>query len=367
MTNRLVIASAGAGKTTFIVNEALANTEKKVLISTFTEANEKEIRKKIINLNGSIPPNITVQTWFSFLIQHGAKPYQGGVFEKPIRGMILVSGRSGIKYYFRRKPVYYSEAKEFERHYFTSDGKIYSDKLAKFVVRCNEHHKGAVIERIEKCFDCIFIDEVQDLAGYDLDILSELFESKSEILLVGDPRQGTYSTANAAKHKKYSKSKILHFFERIPKGLEIDDTSFTINHRCTQAICDTSNSLFPDMVPATSGNELKSGHDGIFLVKPEDVERYLSEFNPIQLRDKISVKTNSDYPSMNFGQSKGLTFERILVYPTNPMLNWLKDNNIELKPTSRSKLYVALTRASQSVGVICEYDKHLAEMFNYYE
>ena len=54
--NKLIIASAGAGKTTFIVNDAIAKAHegKRVLITTFTDACEREIQQKIIDQNGCI-------------------------------------------------------------------------------------------------------------------------------------------------------------------------------------------------------------------------------------------------------------------------------------------------------------------------
>jgi len=86
--------------------------------------------------------------------------------------MLLVNEQSGFKYKTRMGiPVYFKEEGEFEKHYLTPGHKIYSDKLAKFVIRCNEKSDGAVIDRLSKIYTHIFIDEVQDLAGYDLDIL----------------------------------------------------------------------------------------------------------------------------------------------------------------------------------------------------
>ena len=61
-------------------------------------------------------------------------------------------------------------------------------------------------------------------------------------------------------------------------------------------------------------------------------------------------------PEWNFGKSKGLTFNRVLIYPTNPIKNWIKDNNIELASTSRCKFYVAITRARYSVGIVYNYN-----------
>ena len=89
MSNKLIVAAAGSGKTTHLVSEALKIADKKVLITTFTDANENEIRKKFYEIKGYIPSNITIQTWFSFLIQHGVKPYQSVVCNAKITGLIL--------------------------------------------------------------------------------------------------------------------------------------------------------------------------------------------------------------------------------------------------------------------------------------
>src|SRR3990167_7615307 len=112
--NKLIIAAAGSGKTTFLVDQALKQQGSRVLITTYTEANEAEIRKRIIEKNKCIPDNITVQTWFSFLLQHGARPDQGILFKKDINGMLLVNEQSGLKYKTSKGiPVYYKEDGEF--------------------------------------------------------------------------------------------------------------------------------------------------------------------------------------------------------------------------------------------------------------
>lgn len=76
MANKLIIAAAGSGKTIYIVNEALREPTRKTLITTFTDANEREIIKKFYELNGSVPSHVVVQTWFSFLLERGVKPFQ---------------------------------------------------------------------------------------------------------------------------------------------------------------------------------------------------------------------------------------------------------------------------------------------------
>ena len=192
MSNKLIVAAAGSGKTTYLVNEALKIADEKVLITTFTEANENEIRKKFFGIKGYIPNNITIQTWFSFLIEHGVKPYQSVIYDGKVNGLLLVNQKSGLRGYSRtKKPIYFGESDPIN-YYFSKSQLIYSDKLAKFVVRANELTDGLVIKRVGKIYQNIFIDEVQDMAGYDLEIIKLFFSSVSNVLLVGDPRQVTY-------------------------------------------------------------------------------------------------------------------------------------------------------------------------------
>jgi DNA helicase II / ATP-dependent DNA helicase PcrA len=345
-SNKLIIAAAGSGKTTLLIKEALKNSTGKVLITTYTQANEEEIRKKFIEINRYIPENIDIQTWFSFLLKHCVRPYQGYLLENEISGLLLVNDQSAK----------FSKETDIQRHYFTSTYKIYSDKISKFVCKCNEKGDGRVIDRLRRIYSHIFIDEVQDLAGYDLEFLKLLFKCESSTLLVGDPRQGTYSTNSTLKNKKFKKSQIVYFFENIPTEIEIDNTSLRTNYRCISPICDLSNKLFPALPCTQSGNIKTTDHDGVFLVKPQDTEKYLMKFKPTQLRDSIRTTVNENFKAMNFGESKGLSFDRVLIYPTKPFCTWLKNHLSELAPTSRSKFYVAITRARYSVGFVYDYE-----------
>ncbi len=355
MKNKLLIASAGAGKTTLLVKEALTCLNS-VLITTFTEENEKEIRKKFIKLNnGVIPSNVTIQTWFSFLIEHGVKPYQGKLTSKKINGLLLVNEKSGLK--FKGKfPVYYSED-IIDKHYFTSDYRIYSDKISKFAVKCNEKSNEYVVERISALFQNIFIDEVQDMAGYDLEFVKLLFKTDSMIRLAGDPRQVTYHTHFSSKYKKYFEGKIQDFIiNECPKiECHIDTDTLKGSWRNNQAICDFANKLFPEYPQSESLQEETTEHDGVFFVAEKDVEQYLIKYSPLQLRyDRKTIKINPNYEVKNFGESKGATYDRVLIYPTKRMLDWiLKDEEINSFEI-RCKFYVATTRAKFSVAIVCK-------------
>lgn len=342
--NRIIVAAAGSGKTTLLVNEALSRPDSKILIATYTEANESEIEKKFLEMNGCIPSNVTLSGWFSFLLQHGVRPYQGCVTETRVDGLHFNQGISAM----------YTNEADLD-HYLNNHNQIYRDKVSKFVLKCDRLSKGRVVKRIAGIFDEIFIDEVQDISGYDLDLIELFMDSATSVLLVGDPRQGTYSTSDSQKYKKFEKSGIVEYFRQLVAARSdalIDEFSLSVNHRCNQALCELSDTLFPGFPGVTSSNKQTTGHDGVFLLREHDVEAYLRVFDPMQLRYSRKTPVSDSVAVMNFGESKGLTFDRVLIYPTKNFAEWLKNRAIELKPDVRAKFYVALTRARFSAGIV---------------
>jgi DNA helicase-2/ATP-dependent DNA helicase PcrA len=363
--NRIVVAAAGSGKTTYLVRRALEASGENVAILTYTESNEAEIRKKIQEQNGYIPNNIFVSTWFSFLISHGIRPFQGNLFEFDVRGMILTDKQSAFRFFKNGRPVFWGE-KDFERHYFDRQRRIYSDKLSKLVIRCNEASSGSVFDRLSRIYPHVLIDEMQDLAGYDFDIVSGIFNSSSTITLVGDPRQVTYQTHHERKYEKYSGGRFLEFFrQELPKATvyEIDETTLTVSHRNSPDICAASSKLFPDVAPTQACTceecrNLLPEYSGLFLVRRADVTKYLEEFYPVQLRYSAAVATDPKFAALNFGESKGLGFDRVLIYLTEDMTKWMKNNQHPMKPQTRARFYVALTRARHSAALVYDFDEN---------
>lgn len=360
MASKLIIAAAGSGKTTFLVNHALSVHDGRVLITTFTEANEQEIKKKFIEINGCVPPHVTVQTWFSFLLQHGVKPYQSVIWDQPVTGLSLVNQKSGFRFKWNGRPVYFGE-KDIPQYYFSNSMSIYSDKLSKFVFKANELTKGLVIDRLSRIYPHIFIDEVQDLAGYDLELVKLLLESGSKVIMVGDPRQVTFHTHEEAMNKKYVEGKIEDFIisECKNANIQVDKETLNISYRNKKDICELANQVFSQYAPCGYTDQAPTDHDGVFFVNPSDVNSYLEEYHPVQLRDNITVAVNPNYSAYNFGDSKGLTFDRVLIYPTKPMLSWLINHKADLKFKSRSRLYVAITRARHSVAIVFDNKKKI--------
>ncbi|MFO7852631.1 MAG: UvrD-helicase domain-containing protein [Bacteroidota bacterium] len=382
--NKLLISAAGSGKTTYIVNKALElDKTQRVLITTYTIENEAEIKNIILKKSKTIPSNVTIQGWFSFLLQHGVRPFQGSMndmlFDREIKGMLLSEGDSSIRRDSSGKPIIYNGRplswgeKDFERFYFTSGWKIYSDKVSKFIVECNTGTNGAIIDRLSRIYSHIFIDEVQDLAGFDLEIIWLLFKSDIVTTLVGDPRQVTYKTNHYRKYTKYKNGKIKEFVENeLGKNIqcEIDEKTLKRSHRNNKQICEYSSKLYPEFektepCKCEKCRRCVTIHEGVFLVKNNDVGEYMKIYKPMQLIWSKSTKVNPDYPVLTFGSSKGKTFERVIIYPTPNIKRWIKDNNfdfMEVKNEKRKqikdvkeKFYVAITRAKRSVAIIYNY------------
>ena len=338
----LIIAAAGAGKTTFLVKKALEISEN-VLITTYTDANEQSIRDKFYEINGCIPSNVTIMPWFSLLIKHGIRPYQSYLINNRVSGVLLVN--KADKKLLRLKDTN-------EKKYVTASGNVYSNMISKLPCVLDELSNGCVFRRIRKIFSYVFVDEIQDFVGYDLEVIKKLHEVGCNMTLVGDPRQTTYRTHYEAKYKKYAGGKIVIFVQDNIAGMNIDTTTLSTSYRNNQIICDLANQMYPDMKPCDSAMNEKTGHDGIFWVHENDIDKYVDIYNPVQLRYDKRTKVNPIPKTMNFGLSKGLTFNRVLIYPTKPMLDWLSGKSKDMKDESLSKFYVAVTRARYSVAFV---------------
>lgn len=343
-SNRVIIAAAGAGKTTYLVNEAGGKTNRKIAIVTFTDNNTEEIRQKFIKIHGCVPKWVTIIPWFSFLLKHMIRPYQdSAIYDGVIKGILMVNGVS-------KKGTNRND----KIHYFHED-KIYSDKIAEFAHKCNEKSNNAVMHRLSLIFDEIYIDEIQDLAGWDLEILKLLFSSEIDILLVGDYRQSTFHTNNSAKNKKAKNESLLTWLYSLEKefNLTIDTDSLNENYRCPKVVCNLADKLFPSQKAVVCNNITSTDdHFGIFYVNESCIDSYLEMYQPLQLRYDAKTNLNENFQFLTYGSSKGLTVDRVLIYPTKNIKEWILDNKKDLSATIRCKFYVALTRARISVGIV---------------
>ena len=358
MSNTVYIATAGSGKTTLLVDKACAvSSNECVLLLTYTESNAEEIHKKFYQRKGYIPRNVTILTWYSFLLCHLIKPYQNYVIDDSyeINGILLDSQVNS-----KRKEMRIPKFKWW-LYYFTKERRVLSDWIRELAFECNEQSGGKAIERLTNLYEHIYIDEVQDLAGYDLELIKAFFLSKSNIILAGDPRQTTYLTNHSAKNKKYSNGKILAYLqnERVLRWkYEVDNTTLGGSWRCGQKICDYASIIASKYPPTVMRREAMGEDDGVYLVRSKDKVRFLSSMqDTMQLRWWVKTKNiDPNYRVMNFGDAKGLTFNAVLIYPTDKMAKWMKGEVATLGDEATNKFYVAVTRARYLVGIVWDED-----------
>jgi DNA helicase IV len=121
-------------------------------------------------------------------------------------------------------------------------------------------------------------------------------------------------------------------------------------YRCNQKICDLADSIYPEFQKTVSKNDSTTKHDGVFEIKQDEVKDYIHKYKPKILRNSKKVDTLG-FDAINIGVSKGLTFDRVLLFPTQSMSNYLKTRDLkDLK--DKAKLYIAITRARYSFAFI---------------
>jgi hypothetical protein len=336
------MAAAGSRKTQYIIDEALAApVGQRLLITTYTTANCDQIIHRICEANGYVPPNVRVQGWLSFLINQAARPYQSA-----LTGQIDYVRSLNFK---ANRPPKVARA-NWQYYYFDGKGDFRPEGIAEFACHADQATGGRVIRRLEGLYDKIYIDEFQDLAGYDLDFLDLLFDSKIEIMIVGDPRQDTYATSQNRKNKHYRGQRMFNWLNERSAKCKVEPR--TESWRCNQEICDWADALYPDLPPTTSRNLERTGHDGVFFLTQREVPAYVDAYRPTILRwDKTD--NTLGLAARNMRGTKGCTFARVLIFPTKTMCKYLERRD-RSDLGSLSALYVAVTRARFSVAFVVD-------------
>lgn len=339
--NRVVLASAGSGKTTTVVSEAASNEAVRSALVTYTNNSANELKMRSYELYGRVPPNLEIHTWYSFLLRHFVRPYQNLVDDARVRQIAFVKGQSAR----------YTRECDTRRHYFRGRDEIYVDKVSKFACKVIKESAGMSIARLSQIFDSIYIDEAQDLSGYDLDLIEYLLRSDLKVILVGDHRQSTFRTNQASRHKQFAGHRIVEKFEEWESKDMVELEFQYHSHRCVQLICDFADRFFPKYRGTRSLNKSRTGHDGVFLVPRRALDVYIDRYSPQPLRYNRSIVNIQGSP-YNFGECKGMTFDRVLIYPHGRLLKFCKTGLLSDAGKELSKIYVAVTRARQSVGIV---------------
>lgn len=327
-----MLAVAGAGKTTYLVNRL--NEDERFLIVTYTINNVANLRLKIIRRFGYFPSNITLLSYYAFLYHFCFTPF----LKRAVRP-------TGI-YWQQPDPRTLKMKRNNPAFYMTKDRGLYHNRIAKL---CHDHCLLFIKQRIEKYFDHFFFDEVQDLAGHDFDFIHDVFPLNMDTLLVGDFYQHTFDTSvdgnlHSALYEDYAN------YHKIWNNVTIDHATLSQSFRCSKQVCN----FVQDNI-GISIESLSSEESHVIVVdEPEKADAILRDDRIL----KLVLQENYKYAfnAMNWGASKGLDdFKDVCVVLYKKAQEHFKNHTLaQLPPSSRNKLYVACTRAHRHLYIVSD-------------
>jgi DNA helicase II / ATP-dependent DNA helicase PcrA len=95
-------------------------------------------------------------------------------------------------------------------------------------------------------------------------------------------------------------------------------------------------------------------------VSPQYIDEYVARYNPIILRwnRQANEEICQGRLTYNFGEAKGIGFDRVLILPTERYAKFLSGDHSAFgnndSDGARNKLYVAITRARYSVAFLLD-------------
>ena len=101
------------------------------------------------------------------MIKHGIRPYQNYLIKSRVSGVFLVNKADQNLLKLKDSN---------EKKYVTPSGKVYSNMIAKLPCKLDDLSNGCVFRRMQKIFPYIFIDEIQDFVGYDLEVIKNVMK-----------------------------------------------------------------------------------------------------------------------------------------------------------------------------------------------
>ena len=369
MENKCYIAAAGAGKTTFIIETATqiieADNNAHIAIITFTRRNQDGIQERLRKFSPKVTRRVKVFGWYEFLFKYIIRPYKGTVIEELYdHNVSLLWDDVGHSIEVNGKYIARYREGDYKKKYLAK-WKIHKNFVSEFAVECIKLNRKPCLTRLNRIFSHLMIDECQDLAGYDLDVINFICKTNINLIAVGDPRQRTYKTNTLRRNDKYAGRLDLYLTEKVntkhKQYVRIDDSSLNVSHRCGASACEIASTIhleYPKTIPCScpqcveKRDAIQSGCDLVYWIRPEVEDAFICQFSPTALTENKNIKVNDKIiERMNMGESKGIGRLNCLIYPTAKMLRFFK-HKTPFSDTEMAKLYVALTRATHVVGII---------------
>lgn len=336
MDKRVVLAVAGAGKTTYIIDQL--KEDSRALLVTYTDNNTRNLKNRVIKKFGYIPENIRVLSYFTFIYSYCLKPLYG--YELKLKGINFI--QQIPKQILRTR-------KNTLEHYIDSTQRIYSNRISKLLLEYKVMPN--ILNRLKRYFDSIYIDEIQDFAANDFNFICQLSSFNVSLLLVGDFFQHTFDTSRDGNTKKSLHDNFENYCKELRKAKYlVDKKTLSKSHRCPPEICEfiTDNlGIHIESHKTTSGNIA-------FIDSGEDVDTLFKNDSVV----KLFYQSSNKYPGNtdNWGNVKGLDdFEDVCVVLNPATLKAYQNNTLnELAATTKNKFYVACTRTKQNLYFVDE-------------
>lgn len=336
MDKRVMFAVAGAGKTTYIVNQL--STTKRSLVVTYTNGNFDNLTAKISQkFDGKWPENVTLMTFFSFLYGFCYRPF----LADKVKAKGVVFENNPNRFLKQTDPKYY----------LSPGGYFYSNRLSFFLERMNI--VADIKTRIEKYFDEFIIDEIQDIAGRDFSFLEHLMSANVNMLFVGDFFQHTFDTSRDGNvNNRLFDDRTAYIARFTSKGLVCDDSTLTHSWRCGKSVCEyIKNELGIDISsnrPTDNDSEIR------FIADSTHSAQIISDPSIIKLHYQNGRKHGQNHK--NWGETKGEDCygDVCVMLNKTTAAKFAAGKLLELPPPTRNKLYVAITRAKGNVYFINE-------------
>lgn len=321
---RLIHAVAGSGKTRAIIEDLDEN--KRNLLITYTTANQQVLKSRIIQKFGKIPENTHVFGVFEFLYRFCLVPYSSRKL-------------SGIDFNYDKKGDH--RPKKF------NGTRIISNQISNYILN---DEKIDYLSRLNKFFDCIYIDECQDFASYEFDWLISLVNLQCKVWIVGDFFQKTFSTSQCG-----NKGKGIHSnFDRWKKELKKftwDDSSLSTSFRCPIDVCNFVKDKLGIQIFAHQEQYLTG--EIKFIENKQEIDLIMKNDEIIKLFYQKS--NNYALNGQNWGECKGMEFDNVCVVLNNKTLNhYNKDELFNLEPLTKNRFYVACTRTKGNLYFVDE-------------
>lgn len=331
MGRKLILSVAGSGKTKLLIDRL--DKVKRFLIVTYTNKNTDNIRRRVLKKFGYIPKNITIYTYFEFLMAVCYRPFFSDSIKA--KGICWNMPDPETLKYNRDNPAFYKNV--YRRLYFN-----------RIAWLCNKQ-VDEIRNRIAKYYDGFFYDEAQDIDGHDFNLILKIIPENIEAIFVGDYFQHTFSTSNDGQINKGIYENLTKYKKRWKDaGFEIDETARVNSHRCSSSIC--------QFVRDKMGIEIYSSKNNISEIREVTTKEEAETLINNDSIPKLFYQEAHRYTchSINWGDSKGLDdFEDVCIVLNKTTLNAFHSGKLKnLTPSTKNKLYVACTRARRNIYFI---------------